>query len=297
MVCGTVLQPISNEPGFFIECDSCFTQLTSYVRIRCADPVCEASSTDICADCFRTGREFNKHKRNHPYRIIEKHHFPILDEDWTADEYVACLVNLVCLLTTFAREVMLLEGLLMHGMGNWLAVSEYMGSRTKADVEAHYLKYYINSSRWPEPVCLTQPHTLHTLLIKPFQDMPESLPMSNSEEMRAKKRRRIEYLTVNPPLPPAPVQNSGPTSHEIAGYMPGRLEFEHEAENDAEELIKDIEFGIVRAFGGDEQVQDPTDVSRRLEAVKQRQEAAKTLPKLDPNGTLRNTPEIGRAHV
>ena len=155
MVCGIVLQPISNEPGFFIECDSCFSQLTSYVRIRCADPVCEASSTDICADCFRTGREFNKHKRNHPYRVIEKHHFPILDEDWTADECVGCLVNLVCLLTTCAREVMLLEGLLMHGMGNWLAVSEYMGSRTKADVEAHYLKYYINSSRWPEPVCPT----------------------------------------------------------------------------------------------------------------------------------------------
>ena len=72
--------------------------------------------------------------------------------------------------------------------------------------------------------------------------------------------------------------------------MPGRLEFEHEAENDAEELIKDIEFGIVRAFGGDEQVQDPADVARRMEAVKQRQEAAKNLPKVDPNGTLRNTP-------
>ena len=132
--------------------------------------------------------------------------------------------------------------------------------------------------------------TLPISLSKPFQEMPEDIPISDPEEMRAKKRRRIEYLTVNPPLPPAPVQNSGPTSHEIAGYMPGRLEFEHEAENDAEELIKDIEFGIVRAYDGDEQVQDPTDVARRLEAVKQRQEAAKTLPKMDPNGTLRNTP-------
>jgi transcriptional adapter 2-alpha len=56
---------------------------------------------------------------------------------------------------------MLLDGLLMHGMGNWLAVSEYMGSRTKADVEAHYLKYYINSSRWPEPVCLMEIRALH----------------------------------------------------------------------------------------------------------------------------------------
>jgi transcriptional adapter 2-alpha len=185
---------------------------------------------------------------------------------------------------------MLLDGLLMHGMGNWLAVSEYMGSRTKADVETHYHTYYINSSRWPEPVCIMDIHTLLILLINSIQDVPEDVPISSPDEMRAKKRRRIEYLTVNPPLPPAPVQNSGPTSHEIAGYMPGRLEFEHEVENDAEELIKDNEFGIVRAYGGDEQVQDPADVTRRLEAVKQRQEAAKTLPKMDPNGTLRNTP-------
>jgi transcriptional adapter 2-alpha len=127
-------------------------------------------------------------------------------------------------------------------------------------------------------------------LINSLQEILENTFTAHPEEMRAKKRRRIEYLTVNPPLPPAPVQNSGPTSHEIAGYMPGRLEFEHEAENDAEELIKDIEFGIVRAYGGDEQVQDPADVARRLEAVKQRQEAAQSLPKIDPNGTLRNTP-------
>lgn len=120
--------------------------------------------------------------------------------------------------------------------------------------------------------------------------MPEDTPVSNTEEMRATRRRRIEYLALNPPLPPAPVQNSGPTSHEIAGYMPGRLEFEHEAENDAEELIKDIEFGIVQVYGGDEQDQDPTDLVRRSEAIKQRQEAAKALPKMDPNGTLRNTP-------
>ena len=33
--------------------------------------------------------------------------------------------------------------------------------------------------------------------------------------------------------------------------MPGRLEFETEYENEAETLIKDMEFGKVRQFGGD----------------------------------------------
>ena len=53
---------------------------------------------------------------------------------------------------------------------------------------------------------------------------------------------------------------SAPTCHEIAGFMPGRLEYETEYENDAESLVKDMEFGKVYQFGGDEQpaaVEDP----------------------------------------
>lgn len=35
--------------------------------------------------------------------------------------------------------------------------------------------------------------------------------------------------------------------------MPGRLEFEHELDNDAEVAVKDMEFGLVWKYGGDEQ--------------------------------------------
>jgi transcriptional adapter 2-alpha len=49
---------------------------------------------------------------------------------------------------------MLLDGLFMHGMGNWLAVAEFMGSRTKQDVRAHYFKYWIESKIWPLPVSM-----------------------------------------------------------------------------------------------------------------------------------------------
>ena len=34
--------------------------------------------------------------------------------------------------------------------------------------------------------------------------------------------------------------------------MPGRLEFDHEVENEAEMVIKDMDFGLVFAYGGDE---------------------------------------------
>jgi len=35
---------------------------------------------------------------------------------------------------------------------------------------------------------------------------------------------------------------SQPANHEIAGYMPGRLEFETEYENEAEQAVKDMVF-------------------------------------------------------
>jgi len=145
-----VLAPISVDPGFIIECDSCFSNLTNSVRIRCADPACEGSSIDICADCFRQGKEFGRHKAGHRYRVIEKHWRPILDEGWTGDEFVSIPVPGTGL--TASREVMLLDGLFMHGMGNWSAVAEFMGSRTKQDVRDHYFKYWIESKNWPSPV-------------------------------------------------------------------------------------------------------------------------------------------------
>lgn len=172
---------------------------------------------------------------------------------------------------SFDREVMLLDGLLMHGMGNWLAVAEFMGSRTKKDVEDHYMKYWRNSSNWPLP---EEPMEFEATM----------------DEMHRKKRRRLESLTINPPLPLPPVQNSGPTSHEIAGYMPGRLEFEHELENEAEDFVKDLEFGIVRAYGGDEQIQDPADAARLAAAVEARKEAANLLSRATPNGHIHGSP-------
>jgi transcriptional adapter 2-alpha len=55
-----------------------------------------------------------------------------------------------------------------------------------------------------------------------------------------------------------PPLTSAPTNHEIQGFMPGRLEFETEVENEAEEQVKDLEFGLVLEYGGDQQpVPDP----------------------------------------
>jgi transcriptional adapter 2-alpha len=80
-------------------------------------------------------------------------------------------------------------------------------------------------------------------------------------EFREKKRRRIEVLpAVNAAATPKPAPTSAPGFHEIATFLPGRLEFEHELDNDAEELIKDLEFGLVYQYGGDEMPEDDNDL-------------------------------------
>jgi transcriptional adapter 2-alpha len=73
-----------------------------------------------------------------------------------------------------------------------------------------------------------------------------------------RKASRLQELQSRPiPLPPPKPMASAPTCHELGGYMPGRLEFEHEWENEAEMLIKDMEFGRVYHFGGNSQPAGP----------------------------------------
>ncbi|TDL26026.1 hypothetical protein BD410DRAFT_825937 [Rickenella mellea] len=200
---------VVNEPGLQIQCDSCDCDLTHSIRIKCADPVCEnGDGIDICPTCFCAGKEFKQHKQDHNYRVVELHSYPIFVDDWGADE-----------------ELLLIEGITLQGLGNWQAVSEHVGTRTKEEVEEHYNAVYINSPHWP---------------------LPE------------RKRRRISSMSTAATVPKA-APTSAPGVHEIATFLPGRLEFEHEVDNEAEDLVKDLEFGICLDYGGDQIAIDDND--------------------------------------
>ncbi|EIN11553.1 SWIRM-domain-containing protein [Punctularia strigosozonata HHB-11173 SS5] len=228
-----------NEPGLQIECDGCAADLTHSVRMKCADPACEpgnGDAVDICPRCFCEGKEFGRHKRWHAYRVVELHSYPIFEEDWGADE-----------------EILLIEGLSLQGLGNWQAIAEHVGTRTKEQVAEHYHRVYINSPGWPLPRMDQQfdvdPATFHE-----------------------RKRRRISTMdTIATPLPKV-APTSAPAVHEVAGFLPGRLEFEHEVENEAEDLIKDLEFGVCLEWGGGDMVEDENDpdVKARAKWIEER---------------------------
>ncbi|KAK1752313.1 hypothetical protein QBC47DRAFT_390250 [Echria macrotheca] len=205
------------EGGVKYVCDVCSADITSTVRIRCAHSAC--NEYDLCVQCFAGGLSSNAHQpATHPYRVIEQNSFPIFDREWGADE-----------------ELLLLEGAEIYGLGSWADIADHIGGfRDKDEVREHYLSVYVNSPRFPLPK----------------RCRPDDMELANEisrEEFQARKKRRIEERreaaknapTLQPKTKPTA---SVPACHEIQGYMPGRLEFETEYANEAEEAVQLMQF-------------------------------------------------------
>jgi transcriptional adapter 2-alpha len=150
--------------------------------------------------------------------VIEQHSIPIFTEDWGADE-----------------ELALLEGAETYGLGSWADIADHIGGyRTKDEVRDHYIDTYINSSRFPLPEHCSPDD----------RELCDRVPR---EVFQARKKRRIEErkeAAKNAP-PATPKQKptaSVPACHEVQGYMPGRLEFETEYFNEAEEAVQHMQF-------------------------------------------------------
>ncbi|EOA30269.1 hypothetical protein CARUB_v10013390mg [Capsella rubella] len=68
-------------------CNYCDKDLSGLVRFKCA--VC--MDFDLCVECFSVGVELNRHKNSHPYRVMDNLSFPLVTSDWNADEEILLL--------------------------------------------------------------------------------------------------------------------------------------------------------------------------------------------------------------
>lgn len=157
------------------------------------------------------------------------------------------------------RELLLIKGIASQGLGNWKKISEHVGTRTKEEVEQHYSSVYVDSPTWPLP------------------DMNREFSISPAE-FQSRKRKRIAEMHMAPPPPLKPAPVSVPGIHEIATYLPGRLEFEHEIDNEAEDVVKDLEFGVCLDFGGDEIPIDDNDLDVKARAKWEEEKKNGRLP-------------------
>lgn len=168
--------------------------------------------------CFTSGAESGFHKCVlHSYYVIEQNSYPIFKEEWGADE-----------------ELLLLQGAEMYGLGSWADIADHIGgARDKDEVRDHYIATYIDSTKFPLP-----DHS---------DPGNRTFAGISREEFQSKKKRRIEARREEaakhtPSAPKTKPTASVPSCHEIQGYMPGRLEFETEFDNEAEMAVKDLFF-------------------------------------------------------
>lgn len=130
---------------------------------------------------------------------------------------------------------MLIEGAEIYGLGSWADIADHIGGfRGKDEVRDHYLSIFVDSPHFPLPKRCS-PHD---------SELANEIPR---EEFQARKKRRIEErrdAAKNAPAlqPKTKPTASVPSCHEVQGYMPGRLEFETEYANEAEEAVQHMQF-------------------------------------------------------
>ncbi|KAA8519204.1 hypothetical protein F0562_013460 [Nyssa sinensis] len=68
-------------------CNYCNKDITGKIRIKCVT----CPDFDLCIECFSVGAEVKPHKSNHPYRVMDNLSFPLICPDWNADDEILLL--------------------------------------------------------------------------------------------------------------------------------------------------------------------------------------------------------------
>ncbi|OQE31676.1 hypothetical protein PENSTE_c001G02437 [Penicillium steckii] len=223
------------EAGTKFHCDVCSVDVTSTVRISCAHPACP--EYDLCVPCFAAGELSKNHDpATHPFQVIEQNSVPIFQEDWGADE-----------------ELLLLEGAEIYGLGSWADIADHIGGyRSKDEVRDHYIETFVYGGHFPLPDRADPDDS----------SLQESI---SKEEFQTRKKRRIEERkeaakAAPPTTPKQKPTASVPACHEVQGYMPGRLEFETEFLNEAEEAVQHMAFEPGAGIGPNGEVDAETEL-------------------------------------
>ncbi|XP_046848616.1 transcriptional adapter 2-beta-like [Xenia sp. Carnegie-2017] len=186
-------QPGANGFGQY-HCNYCQSDCTT-LRVKCA----ECQDFDLCVQCFSSGAEMGNHVRDHNYQLIDNGTFPLFIETWSAEE-----------------EMLLLDAVEQHGLGNWVDIADHIGTKTLSETKAHYNGVYIDGhvgkATIPEFVCKITDHTSTSTgeLSPTLTHPPEILDISLVEQ-------------------------------QDLGYMALRDDFDKEHDNDAETLISNIQ--------------------------------------------------------
>ena len=184
-------------------CETCWRELVNECYILCT----KCHGFTQCLNCFAQGYEKGTHLKTHPYILMKASTPNLFTSDWTIEE-----------------EIILLDSIIICGLGNWNEVSRHVESKDPNECESHYFGIYCDQLSSPLPTIpdeIQPPIPLPPPL--PFSTQAiESCPTALTSNFSAKSKNQI----------PA----------EYSKYMVRRGEFEEEFEDDAEIIISDISF-------------------------------------------------------
>lgn len=203
-------------------CGYCRRTLSADVRIECS--VCTPRLL-LCVECFHAGVVIHTrgHTSEHGYRVIDVGREALLEVGWLAGD-----------------ELKLLEAMQLYGFGNWADIASHVGGgRTRAEVESHYRRCYLESPNFPEPNFERLGHTPGKRMKLEAAAAPPSAHMLKAEDAaRASAAAALAAAGGQAFVPgpnPAEVAARPPEAeYAYAGWMPLRGEFDTEWEDDAE---------------------------------------------------------------
>uniref|UniRef100_A0A803QRB1 Transcriptional adapter n=3 Tax=Cannabis sativa TaxID=3483 RepID=A0A803QRB1_CANSA len=250
-------------------CNYCNKDISGKIRIKCV--VC--SDFDLCIECFSVGAEVTPHKSNHPYRVMDNLYFPLICPDWNADEETLLLEGIGMYGFGNWNEVAEHVGTkskaqcidhydaiylkspcfplpdLSHVMGKskdeLLAMAKVPGEvKTEnpmiielppsEEPPLSAIVKYEETKKDPSSTYSSHP----TTEVGGDQVKPPNESMIK-DEIKAEESQVDRSIGEKKPRLSG---DEGPTLTELSGYNIKRHEFEIEYDNDAEQLLADMEF-------------------------------------------------------
>ncbi|KAK4745295.1 hypothetical protein SAY87_011607 [Trapa incisa] len=245
-------------------CNYCNKDISGRIRIKCAT----CPNFDLCIECFSVGAEITPHKSKHPYRVMDNLSFPLLCPDWSVDEemllleaiemygfgnwgevadyvgsksksqcinhYNAVYMNSPCFplpdLTHVMgknKEELIVMAEEIGGLKEKTSSPEELPIKEEATV-----KERVKSVESGKEVQLQQLSSSSTA-----GKMASHMPLIKNEiEEESQVGRSIGEKK------PRVAGGEGPSASDLGGYNFKRQEFEIEYDNDAEQLLADMEF-------------------------------------------------------
>ncbi|KAF3451211.1 hypothetical protein FNV43_RR07304 [Rhamnella rubrinervis] len=203
---------------------------------------------DLCIDCFSVGAEVTPHKNNHPYRVMDNLSFPLICPDWNADDEILLLEDMTHVVGKNRKELLAMakghsedkKGFSSLGELNLKEESSFSPSRIKLE-DMHKggpsssLLSSLNTDAEPG-VRSSGANSAATAANKKPSKMTQVKDSPTIVKVEGMMLKQTGVSRGKPNL-----GNDG-SLVELSGYNPKRQEFDPEYDNDAEQLLADMEF-------------------------------------------------------